>query len=1084
MHLEEIRMYGFKTFKDEVRIVLSPKISCIVGPNGSGKSNVVDAVRWALGEHRLSILRAKETSDLIFSGSAFKKPLSVASVKLIFNNEDHKLPIKTPRVIIERRLYRPRETHYFVNNEEKHLQDVMELLYAAGIYGQEYAIIGQGKIEELLLARPEQKKSLIDRVAGVEVFKKRKKEALRKLEETEENLTRVRDRFNELKKLVTRVSTEAKKAHLYYTMKDRLNHLEDTLLNSEIQQFEKEVVFLQAGIDEVNKDLAQITKIITEKKKEETNILKEEESLKGDKDSLRNKNEKLLIEKTRLLEKERYLTEKKDNLLGKIESIRLEQENRKRKINFLLQRREELANKKEQLEALLQRENEAIEEINKNISIAEQSINPLVEAVNKEREAIETIRQERLKKEKLLSAIETDIKYTKQEISELENNIQNIDNLKEMDIVTIKNRIDTNYSEKKSLEARKKEIEEKIILLKYEIKQDRKFIAERSFSKKEYYRENMLGNLLNVKENIAGISEELRMQVLQSKDGLTDKKKGRFFIKEDLLDITEQSADEVKPISFVTNKVSKFLKGIYIAENLNAGRSFFRKYYDKIFIRKIITKDGFVLYSPFEVWIKTNIIVQEKMKELKNKEALYVNMNKTLEKINENIFQINRTISLLQKEKEKALEIASKKNKALKARKRLLLLRGKLNEKLTEKERIKKEIQLLLSKTAISEKEKLLNDEEKKIQSLKKTLQEKILKLTEEKYKVEKISDELNRINAKVVLLNREVVNADTEQEKTSKELTLTRDELHGIEKSLQRIALDIKTVQDKSNAIKDESNEIAQKRKKIAVELMRFNEQKEELLKKMEKQRIAIAEKNARIEGIKNTMEEKEIKRREILYDIDEKKIKTEIKELKRKMQSLGAIDFTSLNESEKLEEELKEKETTYRDVLNSKKKIEKFIKETDKRIKDEFESTLNKVDKLFSGFFKKMFQGGEANIDRFYDDNDEVSGIEFNVRMPGKRKQSLPLLSGGEKTLTALAFLFAILKVKPALFYIFDEVDAALDEDNVIRFGNLLEEESRFSQFIVITHNKETMQKADILYGITMEDDGVSKMISLKMV
>ncbi len=1084
MHLEEIRIYGFKTFKEDTRIVLSPRISCIVGPNGSGKSNIVDAVRWVLGEHRLSILRAKETSDLIFSGSAFKKPLSVASVKLVFNNEDHKLPIKTPRVIIERRLYRPRETHYFVNNEERHLQDVMELFYTAGIHRQGYAIVGQGKIEELLLARPEQKKALIDRVAGVEIFRKRKKEALQKLDETEENLTRVKDRFYELKKLVTRITTEAKKAHLYYTMKDRLKHLEDTLLNSEIQQLEKEVVFLQSGIDEVNKALDHITEIITEKKKEETNILKEEESLKNDKDTLRDKNEKLLIEKTKLFEKERYLTEKKETLSEKAESTKLEQENKKRKINFLLQNREDLINKKKQLESLLQRENKAIEEVNKNISTAEHSITPLVEAAKEERNVIEKVRQERIKKEKLLSAIEMDIKYTNREISELENNIRDIDDLREIDLATVKNRIDTSYSEKRSLEARKKEIEEKVILLKYEIKQGRKFIAERSFSKKEYYKEGTLGNLLDIKENIAGISEELRVQVLQSKEDLKNKKKGRFFIKEDLLEIAEQSTDKVKPISSVINRVSRFLKGIYVAEDLNAGKVFFRQYYNKLFIRKIVTKDGFVLYSPFEVWIKTNIIVQEKAKEIKDKEAVYADMNKILGQIDADISQINRSISLLQKEKDRGQEIALKKKKALEAKKKLLLLKEGLNGKLAKKEQIKKEIQSLLNKVKVSEKEELLDDKEKKIQLLKKNLQEKMLKLTEGKYRLERVSDELNRINGKVALLNREIADADTEQGKTSRELTLTTDELHSMERSLQSIDLDIKTVQDKGNALKDKLNEIVQRRKGIAVELMHLNEQKEELLKKMEKQRIAIAEKNTRIEGIKNTLQEKEIKRREILYDIDEKRIKAEIKELKEKMQSLGAIDFTSLNESEKLGGELKEKEVTYRDVLNSKKRIEKFIRETDKRIKDEFEDTLNKVDRLFSEFFKKMFQGGEANIERFYDDNDEVSGIEFNVRLPGKRKQSLPLLSGGEKALTALAFLFAVLKVKPALFYIFDEADAALDEDNVVRFGNLLEEESESAQFIVITHNKETMQKADILYGITMEDDGISKIISLKMV
>ena len=216
----------------------------------------------------------------------------------------------------------------------------------------------------------------------------------------------------------------------------------------------------------------------------------------------------------------------------------------------------------------------------------------------------------------------------------------------------------------------------------------------------------------------------------------------------------------------------------------------------------------------------------------------------------------------------------------------------------------------------------------------------------------------------------------------------------------------------------------------------------------------------------------------------MDERKIRIEIASVKAKINELGAIDFTSVGEEESIKEELEKKESVYKDVLSSKKELEKFIEELDKKAKEEFEKTLSGVEKYFSEFFRKMFKGGEASIERIFDEYDEVSGIEISVRLPGKRKQSLPLLSGGEKSLTALAFLFAIFKVKPAPFYVLDEVDAALDEENVVKFSELLSEESSFAQFIVITHNKETMQRADMLYGITMQEDGISKAVSLKLV
>ncbi|MCD6427652.1 MAG: AAA family ATPase, partial [Caldisericaceae bacterium] len=263
-----------------------------------------------------------------------------------------------------------------------------------------------------------------------------------------------------------------------------------------------------------------------------------------------------------------------------------------------------------------------------------------------------------------------------------------------------------------------------------------------------------------------------------------------------------------------------------------------------------------------------------------------------------------------------------------------------------------------------------------------------------------------------------------------------------------------------------------------------RLAEQREEVLRKAEKQRVKLAQKEAQAQAIIENMKEKEIKEREILYKVDEKKLRIEIASVKAKINALGAIDFTSVGEEEAIKEELEKKESVYNDVSKAKKELEKFIKEMEERAKREFEKTLSGVEKHFALFFRKMFRGGEATIERITNEKGEISGIELNVRLPGKRKQSLPLLSGGEKSLTALAFLFAIFKVKPAPFYILDEVDAALDEENVVRFGELLSEEADFAQFIVITHNKETMQRADILYGVTMEEDGVSKTVSLKLV
>ena len=301
---------------------------------------------------------------------------------------------------------------------------------------------------------------------------------------------------------------------------------------------------------------------------------------------------------------------------------------------------------------------------------------------------------------------------------------------------------------------------------------------------------------------------------------------------------------------------------------------------------------------------------------------------------------------------------------------------------------------------------------------------------------------------------------------------------------SYQKIELGLNETEGKEKAVKETLKSKLEEEKILVVGISKLEERNQEILKRMEKQRIVIAQKETEINGIKNTLQEKGISEREILYQVNAEVLKKEIKELKEELNELGAIDFTSISEEEQITKELEEKESVYDDVKSSKKELEKFIEEMENKIKIEFDTTLGKIEENFSKFFMKMFNGGDAHLEKVLDDFGEVKGIEINLRLPGKKSQALHLLSGGEKTLAAIALLFSIFKVKPSPFYILDEVDAALDEENVVRFGELLEEESNSAQFIIITHNKETMQRADILYGITMEEDGISKVVSLKLV
>jgi len=407
-----------------------------------------------------------------------------------------------------------------------------------------------------------------------------------------------------------------------------------------------------------------------------------------------------------------------------------------------------------------------------------------------------------------------------------------------------------------------------------------------------------------------------------------------------------------------------------------------------------------------------------------------------------------------------------------------------LTEQRSKKSALESEVKRILSEIEKLQSASKQNELKEKANLLRKEIYNKKLRIKDIEYNLSRTNEELKRKeNKKSGLQNRKAL--------LEKDIKSAKEQLENVEKeilqnenALNKVKIDLSEAEKEEKSLREKLVSISEEVKRHTVEISRLTEQKENLFRKMEKQNVKLAEKKTKVQSIKEQMAEKGLKEKEVSYAVDERKIRIEIASVKAKINELGAIDFTSVGEEESIKEELEKKESVYKDVLSSKKELEKFIEELDKKAKEEFEKTLSGVEKYFSEFFRKMFKGGEASIERIFDEYDEVSGIEISVRLPGKRKQSLPLLSGGEKSLTALAFLFAIFKVKPAPFYVLDEVDAALDEENVVKFSELLSEESSFAQFIVITHNKETMQRADMLYGITMQEDGISKAVSLKLV
>lgn len=1078
MNLEEIELFGFKTFVKTTKIILSNKITCIVGPNGSGKSNIVDAIRWVLGEGRLSILRASDSSDLIFSGSDIKNPLNVASVKLIFNNEDRAFPVATPKVIIERRVYREKESRFYLNGEESSLQSIISLFQSAGIYGYNFAIVGQGRVEEIVLAKPEEKKHIIDKIAGIDHFKRKKEEAVKRLNETEENLVRVFDRLSELKKEAQRIIEEAQKAHLYYLLSDKLKKLESDLLNSTLSKISKELSLLKGTLTDTEKEESKLLISLTEEKKKYEEINSNYKEFLEKLELFNSNKEEISVKKAKNSERENFLKEKIDTLNGKLSELRFRKESLERNESNLLLEIEEIEKRRQDIKL----ENENFEkvrnEIEESIAKIQEEIEPLIREENLLKAKIQEIQDNRVKKEKLIGILEAENNFLSTKKNELENQIEQLNALEKEDITDLQLQLKEQLKKKENI---KKEIEllsENITLKKYKISELKKlpFVNNKALS----YKENSLGSSLSINEYFPGIEEELNATIAFDISKISGDNGDHYFLEGEY---DFQCPEELIPISKIYNINSKFLSNIFFVNSLKEAIIIFSKYYGKFPIKKIITGDGFVLLSPFEVKINTNITAIEKRKELERLESELAADFEKLQNMKNAENEAEQVLKSTQAKIFKANEVIEKISKTPALKKELEDTILKIKENETKINFLKVELKDLFIKGPELFDDKI-SDLRSRLDSEKQSLLQIESKIRENKVKDELFLKERNEKEKRIENIKKDIAEIQNSFELTSNEVSKLQEELKITINLLNSLSLDMKQIEEAIKSTKSSLKEISEKLKESELVIAKLSEVKEQIISKKEKMHISIAEHDVELRSILSEMEEKEIQQKELLYDVNIEKTKREIREVKDEISKLGPIDFTSLEKEESIRGELDEKEKVYEEVKTAKRELLRFISDTEKKMKEEFDKTLSGIEENFSKLFKKITISGDAEIEKIFDEDGEIKGIELSVRMPGKRKQPLPLLSGGEKALTAIAFLFSIFKVKKFPFYVLDEVDASLDDENVIRFGELLKEESQNAQFIIITHNKQTMEASEVLYGITMEEEGISKVVSLKLV
>lgn len=976
MYLKQINAYGFKSFADKIDIKLDDKITCIVGPNGSGKSNVVDAVRWVLGEQSVKQLRGDGTmSDVIFSGSKSRKALNVATVELVFDNSDHYLNVPYTEISIKRKAFRSGENEYFLNGERCRLKDVISLLMDSGIGKESYNIISQGEVEKIISSSSLDRRVIIEDAAGVVKYKKRKEEALKKLDKTHTNLDRVEDIIRELQQQVEPLREQSKKAQEYLENKKALENLEVALLGYDIYNDNEEKKTLVEKLKKIEDKLVEenvTTNNSDLKVLEQNNLLsKKEEELR--------ENNKALLDVVALCEKlnsEKMLLQEKSKNSDSDNSLLLRNN---------LEERAELTSQINVMEEEISRINERLNLHSENLIVANKDINNIKDKKKMKNQEYSRVDQE-------LITINHKIDSLKLEMDSgvgLPLAVKKI--LTDDSLLGIYNTIG-NVLEIDSLY---------IKALDVAINSSKNFIItedEESSKKAINY----------LKDNHLGRATFFPLSVIKSR-----------YIDDEVLTLLKQDSSFIGVLSDLVRYDCKFkniilnqLGTVVVASDMDGAIRIGRRIYHRY---KIVTLDGDVLNVGGSmsggssntkyrsaVTIRQEIDSCEKRKDglLEDKE----NLTNEISELTKNISEFEEKYFVLSR------------------------------EEVNLKEELKEKMKLLESKNAT------LENINREISSLENASSNKVSEREQELinlyYEKTGIRDNLKN---KVALLTREISDLKTSIEEFNATYKLKTANIRALEK---------------------EQNDL----------------------------KIRINRLDLRLDNMLNTLNEEysltlEAARAKYTLDIEIELARERVNLYKSNIRKLGMVNLASIEEFERVNTRYEFLSKQKDDLLNAQENLLDIMREMDGVIEEEFSNTYKKVNSEFTKVFKELFSGGNAYLKLTNEDDMLTTGIDIVASPPGKKLSSITLLSGGEKTLTAISLLFAILNVREVPFCLFDEVEAALDEANVDQFGKYLDNYKNKTQFLIITHKKKTMEYADTLYGITMQESGVSKLVSVKL-
>ncbi len=1179
MYLKSIEIHGFKSFANKIKFEFHNGITGIVGPNGSGKSNVADAVRWVLGEQKIKQLRSSKMEDVIFAGTENRKPMGYSYVAITFDNSDHKLNIDYNEVTVSRRLFRSGESEYMINGTQVRLKDVNELFYDTGIGKEGYSIIGQGQIDKILSGKPEERRELFDEAAGIVKFKRRKNDAMKKLDDQNQNLVRVTDILGELERQVVPLEKQCEKAKKYLVLK------EDLKVN--------DVNMFLIEIDEIRSRLAQIDEKIKIASSDMQIASDEFEKIKTDYTKL-----EMIIEEinTSIETKKMTLNETVLNIEkfeGQINVIKEQINSAKNNESYMNQRIDSITGEIEQ-------QNKELDAANKEKEENEIHLNEIIAFQTKVNEEIAEENEE-------IAQLEKDIEDGKAEIIELLNaksliktKIQRCDTLLEQinirksqlnqKLIDFQSRKDGQEAAIKQLESQLEDVNEEISQVQTSLQGYRDDLAnlrvensrltkQLSTNQEKYHKlKSNLEALKNITERYEGYGDSIKkvMELKESKRGIIGvvadiikvDKKYEVAIEtalggniQNIVTDTETTAKDTieylkknrfgratfLPLSSMSNKtnfnapdaleekgviglasdlvnikkeyegVAKYLLGrVMVVDTIDHAIAIERKYRYTV---RIVTLEGEYLNVGGSISggaFKNNSNLLGRRREIEEIEKSLASLKEEKESLDKELTNNRSEISVISEEEAKISKGLQEqmiiKNtievnlKQANARKDSIMLEyqsytqenddmqaeisdiNKNNSELNDELSGTEDRNTYLEKEVI-EKTKQLNEKKEIMADKMSSLEEINIDIANYKQKHEFIIEKINKANKVIDTLNSELGNIKNNSEENGSEITARLE-------AIEKLAVETEKSRNLIEQLNKEIEDAKQEKDNQSREHKEFFERREQL-----SERISTLDKEVyRLSSQKEALEEKSENKEAYMwneYEITYRKAsemknpefsnKTEIKEnitnIRKEMKSLGDVNINAIEEFKEINERYQFMKAQHDDLMEAKENLLKIIDELEVGMRKQFKEKFEEIKEQFDTVFKELFGGGKGTIELTDADDILDAGINIISQPPGKKLQNMMQLSGGEKALTAISLLFAIQNLKPSPFCLLDEIEAALDGSNVVRFAEYLHKLTKNTQFIVITHRRGTMNCADRLYGITMQEKGISALVSVDL-